>query len=111
MKSYQEIIMLDIEIIRQKCSDYQIRWSMHAVRQMEQRQISREDVLSSIYSGEIIEQYPDFWLNPACLIYGKNREGKVLHTVVGMDDQVHIVTVYYPDASKFESDLKTRRKV
>ena len=61
-------------------------------------------------SGEIIEQYPDFWLNPACLVFGYMVDNQILHVVVGIDDYVHIVTAYYPSKEKFESDMKTRRE-
>lgn len=60
--------------------------------------------------GEIIEQYPEYWLNPACLIFGYSINNKIMHIVVGLDTYVHIVTAYFPTAEKFESDMKTRRK-
>lgn len=60
--------------------------------------------------GEIIEQYPEYWLNPACLIFGYSINNKITHIVVGLDTYVHIVTAYFPTAEKFESDMKTRRK-
>ncbi|MDE7313266.1 MAG: DUF4258 domain-containing protein [Eubacterium sp.] len=59
--------------------------------------------------GKIIEDYPDHWLNPACLIFSYTISNKIIHVVVGLDDYVHIITAYFPDSSKFESDMKTRK--
>lgn len=59
--------------------------------------------------GEIIEEYPNYWLNPACLIFGYSTDNKIIHVVVGVDNYIHIITAYFPDTGKFESDLKTRK--
>ena len=57
--------------------------------------------------GEIIEDYPDYWLNPACLIFGYSVNNKILHVVVGIDDYIHILTAYFLDKTKFKSNMKT----
>jgi hypothetical protein len=78
---------------------------------MQERDISIEDVISCIRSGEIIEDYPDDFPNPSCLIFGNDVNGEVLHVVVGSDEEVlYIITAYYPNTIKFMEDLKTRRK-
>ena len=62
-------------------------------------------------TGEIIEQYDDSYSYPSCLIYGINLEGKIIHIVCGSNDtELWIITVYYPDNSEWESDLKTRKE-
>ena len=100
---------LTIEAIREKCSVGAIRWSAHSTQRMLQRGITRADVLACITSGEIIERYPDNWLNPACLILGFDMAGNGLHVVVGVADSVHVVTAYRPDASTFMPDMRTRK--
>ena len=101
---------VSIDEVRRLCKESKVKWSAHASERMMRRGITRRDVLACISGGEIIEQYPDYWLNPACLIFGYAIDGKVIHVVVGVDEYVHIVTAYYPDSKKFESDMKTRRK-
>ena len=101
---------LDIEAIRVKCREGAIRWSTHSAARMLQRGITREDVVNCISNGEIIEQYPEYWLNPACLIFGLDVNDEILHVVVGMDEFVHIVTAYRPDSATFMPDMKTRRE-
>ena len=101
---------LDIEMIRGRCRDGAIRWSAHSAARMLQRDITREDVVNCILNGEIIERYPEYWLNPACLIFGSDVNGGILHVVVGIGEYVHIVTAYRPDDSTFMPDMKTRRE-
>ena len=101
---------LDIDAIRGKCHDGAIRWSAHSAARMLQRGITREDVVNCISNGEIIEQYPEYWLNPACLVFGLDVSGEILHVVVGVDEFVHIVTAYRPDNATFMPDMKTRRE-
>ena len=101
---------LDIEAIRSKCRNDAIRWSAHSASRMLQRGITREDVVNCISNGEIIEQYPEYWLNPTCLIFGLDVNGEILHVVAGVDEFVHIVTAYRPDGATFMPDMKTRRE-
>lgn len=61
------------------------------------------------FGNRALIQYPDYWLNLACLILGYMADNKILHVVVGLDDYVHIVTAYFPSTEKFESDMKTRK--
>ena len=73
--------------------------------------INISDVEICIMNGEIIEDYPDDYPHPSCLIYGVIRDSKVLHAVVGSDDDTaYIITAYFPNTDKFEENLKTRRK-
>ena len=101
---------ISLEVIQEKCRKGNVVWSAHAATRLLQRGISRDDVINCILTGEIIEEYPEYWLNPACLIYGMTIKNTVLHVVVGLDDNVHIVTAYYPDTNTFMPDLKTRRE-
>ena len=77
---------------------------------MQERDISRQDVINCIVYGEIIEDYPEDFPNPSCLIFGYTIDNKVIHTVVGKDDYIWIITAYFPNTKKFENDLKTRRE-
>ncbi|MFW5670600.1 MAG: DUF4258 domain-containing protein [Acetivibrio ethanolgignens] len=75
-----------------------------------ERYISRIDVKKCIMEGEIIEDYPDDYPHPSCLIFGDNNVGKIIHVVVGTDEEyVYIITAYYPNTEKFDKDLRRRR--
>ena len=68
------------------------------------------DVESCLQTGEIIENYPDDLPHPSCLIFGRTKENKILHIVVGSDSTtLFFITAYFPNTDKFEKDLKTRK--
>lgn len=102
--------MFNIRHIQEYCQSGKIKWSLHAAERLRKRNITTDDVVNCLMNGEIIEEYPDNWLNPAALVLGYNIEGRILHVVVGLDDFIHIITAYYPSLDKFEPDMKTRRR-
>ena len=78
---------------------------------MQERDISRADVKNCILNGEIIEDYPNDFTYPSCLIFGYTIKEKVIHVVAGSDGEyVYIITAYFPNKEKFEDDLKTRKE-
>ena len=77
---------------------------------MQERDITRDDVVNCILTGEIIEDYPDDFPNPSCLVFGHSRNGKILHVVISTDgSSIGIISTYFPSTEKFNSDLKTRK--
>ena len=102
---------MTIEGIKDLMRDGKVRWTTHCVEKLGERDINISDVEECIVNGEIIEDYPNDYPYPSCLVYGCISNGKVLHTVVGSDGEtVYVITAYYPNTIKFEEDLKTRRK-
>ena len=100
-----------IEDIQNFCKQSKIKWYQHALERMQERDISRADVKNCIMGGEIIEDYPDDFPHPSCLVFGYAVNNKIIHVVVSMDkENIGIITVYYPNTEKFESDLKTRKE-
>ena len=60
--------------------------------------------------GEIIEQYPNDYPYPSCLICGKNISGEIIHIVLSDEgNSSRIITAYFPDADKWSKDFKNRR--
>lgn len=75
------------------------------------RGISRQDVKETMSAGEIIEEYPEDYPLPSCLMFYGNP--KALHVVLsynGENRTIYVITAYVPDLRHFEKDLKTRRK-
>ena len=102
---------MDLSLIQKLCTESKILWTQHCLERMQERDITRADVKNGILGGEILEEYPDDFPYPSCLIFGYAVNDRVLHIVTGCDNtNVYIITVYYPDTNKFEADLKTRRK-
>lgn len=103
---------MDIEDLRKLCSSGAIRWTYHVLKRLIQRGISQSDVLHAIQDGEIIEQYPDDYPYPSCLLLGDDTAGDALHVCCGRgDDEIWMITAYHPNPDEWEFDLKTRRKV
>lgn len=102
---------LDITELRKLCVPKNIRITLHAAKRLEQRGIFLKDVISCIMNGEIIEQYPDDYPYPSCLIFGWNIDGKILHVVIGHhESELFLITAYFPNTEKWESDFKTRKE-
>lgn len=96
--------------IKKLCDDAKIRWSTHCLERMQERDISRADVKNCLVNGEIIEDYPNDFPHPSCLVFGYTVDNKVIHVVAGNDGEyIYIITAYFPNNVKFEDDLKTRR--
>lgn len=102
--------MIDIKNIQEYCKNDRLLFSNHALERIRQRGIKIKDIESCIMSGEIIEQYPDDFPFPSCLIFGACVNGKILHVVASDEGTAsRIITAYFPNLDKFESDLKTRK--
>lgn len=103
--------MIKIEQLRKLIEEDNIYLTRHMFDRLGERGIDYDDVINSILRGEIIEQYPSDYPYPSCLVLGAANDSEYLHTVVGTDGEyLWIITAYYPDNDKWESDLKTRKE-
>ena len=78
---------------------------------MKDRFISREFVINSTRSYEIIEEYPKDKYLPSYLIYSEHQS-HAFHILFAVDvkgDNVRIITAYYPNPDEWENGFKTRR--
>lgn len=102
--------MFDIHLLREYCQTGSVYWSEHIALRMAKRGIQRKQVLTAIQTGTVIEDYPDDYPYPSCLILGTDEEGKRLHVVCGIgDEKAWMITAYYPDTTEWEDDMKTRK--
>ena len=75
--------------------------SHHARVRMFERNISTDDLITIISSGEIIEEYHDDELCPSVLIVGF-IETVAYHTVIAVcTDHIRVITVYIPEEDKW----------
>ena len=92
--------------------DCKIKFSQHAIQRMFEQSISKNMVISAIHNAEILKDYPKDKPYPSSLILGIIGE-KPIHIVLAnnlTDNEIYIVTVYYPDRKIWSNDFKTRRK-
>ena len=102
---------LTIDHIKALCSEKRIKWTLHIIRKLQERGIYREDVFKAIETGKIIEQYPDDYPFPSCLLLGNDRNGKPLHLVIASDGSIlFLITAYFPNLDKFDSNYETRKE-
>ena len=103
---------MDIGAFRAANNPENFTVTRHGQKRMEQRNITLDDVISAIRSGEIIEEYPEDFPFPSCLILGKSIFGRPLHMVVSLENsQIYLITAYFPNSDEWESDMRTRKDV
>ena len=102
--------MIDIKRLRNYYENDTVFMTAHAAERFRQRGIKAADVKNAVLTGEIIEQYPDDYPYPSCLVLGQSQDGRYIH--VCMSDEgtsSRIITAYVPDSQKWSGDLKTRK--
>lgn len=68
--------------------------------------------MQCIRNGEIIEYYETDYPFPSCLILGYSDDNKEIHVVCSLgDENIWMITAYYPDVNEWQDDLKTRRRL
>ena len=88
----------------------QLIWTEHLSLRLRERNIKRADIIACIQNGEIIEQYPDAYPHPACLVMAIIKDDEPIHVVAGINDNnLFIITAYYPNPDRWENDYKTRK--
>lgn len=103
--------MINIDVLRKYYCEDMVIVSEHASERFRQRCIKARDIKQAVFNGEIIEQYPDDFPFPSCLILGKTTNGKDIHIVMSDEGNMsRIITAYYPDVNKWSSDFKTRKE-
>ncbi len=103
--------MIDIEVLRKYYEDEKVYVTGHASERYRQRGIRAKDVRRAVENGEIIEQYPEDYPFPSCLILGRDENGKALHVCMSDEGSAcRIITAYYPGVEKWEADNKTRKE-
>ncbi len=101
---------INIDNIKSMIRENKIQWRGHMLARMQQRGILINDVLNCILNGEIIEYYPTDYPYPSCLVAGFSDK-KVLHVVCAIgDDNIWMITSYYPDKEDWTEDFTKRRR-
>ena len=100
--------MIEIENLRGYYKKDAIIISLHVQERLRQRGIKQKDIKNCVMTGEIIEQYPDDFPFPGCLIFGYTVHNIVIHVVMSDEGTIgRIITAYFPNTEKFESDLRS----
>ena len=101
-----------LEQVRQAAA-VKILFLPHAVQQMArpERMISTAEVRQIIYTGEIIEDYPDDPRGHSCLILGHGNDRQPMHVVCAPKaEYLAIFTAYLPSPDAWGDDFRTRKE-
>ena len=102
--------MIDIDTLKQMNEPQQIALTKHAKERLTERNITIDDVVNGIETGEIIKQYEDDKPLPSCLILGFSADNNYIHIVASHDKEyIYLITAYYPNSEQWEADFKTRK--
>lgn len=103
--------MIIIEQLKALNKPESIAITEHARIRLHERNISIDDIVNGIRTGEIIKQYEDDKPLPSCLVLGLSVKTEYIHIVVSCDtDFVYLITAYFPDPDIWEDDFKTRKE-
>lgn len=85
----------------------------HARKEAEDDNILLTEIYWSVNQGEIIEDYPDDYPCPSCLVYGISPKNKPIHSVWAYNEQKELailITVYRPNLNQW-INWRVRRKL
>ncbi|MEC4804016.1 MAG: DUF4258 domain-containing protein [Jaaginema sp. PMC 1079.18] len=91
--------------------DQRIWITDHADEEAENDDLTFEEIYFSVIYGEILEEYPNNFPYPRCLIFGTTFANEPVHTIWDYDEETQtatLVTVYRPDSRRW-INFKTRR--
>ena len=102
--------MINIKILQEYYEQDKVFITNHASERFRLRDIKMIDIKAGLYNGEIIEQYPDDFPFPSCLISGITNDKRHIHIVMSDEGtSSKIITAYIPSVDKWEADFKTRK--
>ena len=94
------ILKLFIEAVHSQ----QIKISLHATEVALAEEITRTEIEATLLSAQLLEDYPDWWLGPSCLVYGQTKSGRDIHIVASYSKlPITIITVYAPRSPKWRT--------
>ena len=100
---------MNIDDIKTKVKRNEYDLTVHALKRRIERNISTSLIENAILNGEIIEEYPDDFPYPSCLINGFITNKEPIHIVCAITKRIKIITIYKPEENDWE-DYKTRRR-
>jgi len=89
-----------------------IEFRFHALQRMFERKISAAEVLETVATGKIIEEYPNDQPYPSCLRLAFIK-GRPLHVVTAeatKEKITIIITAYVPSTEQWESGFEKRKQ-
>ena len=87
-----------------------VRVTQHAQQEMVEEDVTLDEVLQVVATGQILEYYPEHKRGACGLLLGWTRLGRVLHIVCTTAQPILIIiTVYEPKLPKWTTPTQRRR--
>lgn len=96
-----------------KSAKKKILFLPHAVRQMSrtERMITTLEIKKIIYTGKLVEDYPNDPRGHSCLILGVGNNNRNIHVVCApKNDYLAVITAYIPSEDEWDSKFILRKK-
>jgi hypothetical protein len=64
-----------LDLLKRAVDQRQVKISLHAAEEALAEEITRREMEAAMLSAELLEDYPDWWLGPSCLVHGQTISG------------------------------------
>ena len=102
-----------LEQIKALVAKGEVRISEHGYDQLAADGLLARDLVSSVPSAELLEDYPGFPKGPCVLVLQQIEAGTPVHAVWGMprgqSSPAVLVTAYRPDPELWSADFRRRK--
>ncbi|HEB30466.1 MAG TPA: DUF4258 domain-containing protein [Spirochaetes bacterium] len=92
----------------------EIRISNHGYDELAEDGLLVKEIIESVKSGKVVEDYPEYSKGPCVLVLQRDKEENPIHVVWGIPKNVStpavLVTAYIPDCSIWKDDFLERIK-
>ncbi|TEU16321.1 MAG: DUF4258 domain-containing protein [Anaerolineales bacterium] len=91
-----------LDLFERTVREHQLKISLYAAEEALAEHITRPEIEEAMLNAQLLEDYPQWWLGPSCLIHGRTAAGRDLHIVASYSGfPVTIITVYEPRPPKW----------
>ena len=99
-----------LEQLRSLAATGNARLTQHAHQEMVEEEITLNELLEAIVSGQVLENYPEHHRGACCLVNGTTDEGRPLHIVCTTALPVLIIiTAYEPKMPRWVTPKERNR--
>ncbi|MBM3131023.1 MAG: DUF4258 domain-containing protein [Chloroflexi bacterium] len=101
-----------LQQIRERVTRKQYQISAHAETEREAEGITISEIVETVLTGEILEDYPEDQRGHSCLILGFTKSERAIHSVrtIIPDNRARLITVYLPQRPKWIAPTDARQE-